>query len=185
MRADLHVWLDFLKSYNGLSLIQERADGPSYECGSDASSLGFSATFRDTWLQGPWPQHWLDKPFHIGVREVYPIWLVLKVFGSELQNTKLVFYCDNLGVVNSLNKLTSKCKLTMVVIREIVSVLLEFNIKLVGKFISTKDNLLNDSISRFAQDTPNLLRHFGMKSSPLQIPACLRPEHLIPPSSTY
>ena len=102
MREDLNIWLDFLREYNGKTMIQERSEGPDYECGSDASGLGFAATFRDQWMQGAWPPHWLQEPFHIGVREVYPIWLILRMFGPTLGNSKVVFHCDNLGVVSSL-----------------------------------------------------------------------------------
>ena len=102
--------------------------------------------FGSFWFQGKWPLSW--KRLHINFLEMYPVLMAFIVFSKKLRNARIRFYCDDSCVVECLNKLTSKSKDLMKVIRPLACVLMVNNITV--KFIHTPgvENKLCDLLSR-------------------------------------
>ena len=100
MRSDMSTWLQFLSDYNGISFFRRSKLVYSDEINmsSDASLLGFGATYGTQWIQASWPKSW--KRFHITVLEFFPIFVLISVFARLLTNSNILFHCDNQAVVD-------------------------------------------------------------------------------------
>ena len=83
---------------------------------TDASgNWGCGAIFDTQWLQWQWPDEW--KQAGIMYKELVPILLSCVVWGSTLSKKCVRFYSDNLSLVDSLNKGSSKDPSVMKLLR--------------------------------------------------------------------
>ena len=74
--------------------------------------------FKKAWAFGAFSDKM--KILHINVLELYPITLAVHLFGDQWRNRNILFLCNNLCIVNCLNKQTSTNSLIMRMIRIIV-----------------------------------------------------------------
>ena len=72
----------------------------------------------------------------------------LSIFFFKLVNSKIRIHTDNKAVVDCLNKLSSKCKLLMQIIRPLTLILLKNNIQIRAIHIPGKQNTVCDILSR-------------------------------------
>ena len=172
--ADLQTWDSFLSQYNGITYFRSLGtiSSDTINLASDASDMGFGACYGSQWIQAAYPAGW--KKFHIGVKEIYPVYVLICMFGHLMKNNNIALLCDNSGDVDIINKQSSKCKQTMQIMRPLTLKLVEFNIHLIAKHIPGHTNVIPDRISRF-QITKQLLKHHHMNETPTAIP-----EHLLP-----
>ena len=163
----------FLKNFNGKTIIRELPvnDSLTLHMYSDASKLGFGATFGSEWIQSTWPENW--KVLNIALLELFPIYVMINMFGMKLTNSKILFHCDNIAVVSIVNNQTSKDKLIMKLVRPLVLLLLQFNINFKAVHIAGVKNVLADAISRYQVDN-KMLEMYGMQEKPLDIPETLK-----------
>ena len=94
---------------------------------SDASrngKLGFRAVFDKAWTYGQWPANFIaDKePPSIEFLELYALAIVIHLWIEKLANRRVWLYCDNLSVVQMINKSTAGCLYCMKSIQCIVLV---------------------------------------------------------------
>ncbi|WAR01906.1 hypothetical protein MAR_008464 [Mya arenaria] len=142
-RADIALWHKFLNEYNGCTLFtgDRFTTSTTLKLFTDAAgSKGFACTHRSSWT--------FVKQHHINILELYPIALAVTMFGHLWQNTHICFICDNMAVVYCLNKQSSKDKIMMKLIRNIVLSALENNFCFQAKRISTKKNTICDLLFR-------------------------------------
>ena len=168
------MWATFLSEHNGTTIIRPLSDVTSQEIAlcADASKSGFGATYGKAWIQGSWPTSW--QSLHISFLELYPIYVTIAMFAHKLRNSRINFYSDNMGVVQILNKQSSKCHYIAQILRPLVLILLHSNITLRSTHIPGIQNVLCDAISR-QQVSPKLLAQFGANQQPTPIPRHLRP----------
>lgn len=173
-RHDLQTWQHFLEHYNGVTFFRslKTVDGRDINMASDASKLGLGACFGSSWIQAPFPPSW--QQLHITILELYPVFLMIAVFGHKLKNHNITFYCDNTGVTDIINKQSSPNKTVMSIVRALVLLLVEYNIDLRCKHIPGKFNIIPDTISRF-QVTTKWLRENNLKPTATPIPKHLQP----------
>jgi hypothetical protein len=178
VKRDLLTWLDLLTRYNGITYFRalQIADSATIHMVSDASKLGFGACYGSKWLQAPYPASW--QKYHITFLELYPIFVLIHVFGGLLRNSNIVFHCDNSAVTAILNKQSSKNSDVMAIVRPLVLLLVDLNIYLRSRHIPGVINILPDRISRF-QVTPSLLQQYGMDDEPTVLPTHLLPQNFI------
>ena len=176
MKEDLKTWLQFLKEYNGVTLFRALKLTPSHaiNLGSDASSKGLGACFGDQWIQAPYSGDWVGLPIH--VLELYPLLVLVAMFGEKLRNKSVLFLCDNHAVVDIIKSQSSSCRNTMKIMRPLTLNLIKFNIYLTAARIPGKNNILPDLISRF-QVTEQILKDYNMQPNPTPIPSWLWPEN--------
>lgn len=151
MREDLRVWDSFLKHYNGVSIIlgDNWVDNRVLNLYTDAAgSVGFGAFFNGHWAAGTWPEAWGESDPDITFKELFPIVLALHLWGSCFQNQRVKFYCDNLAVVHSINKQTTRSKPSMQLLRVLVLSCLTHNIMFRAKHIPGHENNVADALSR-------------------------------------
>ncbi len=166
---DLRLWLSFLANYNGVTIITQSpiTESNAITLYTDASKLGYGATYGSYWLQGRWTPE--QTQLNIAVLELYPIFLVVSQFAQKLAGARLLFHCDNEAIVQVINKQTCRDKSIMKLLRPLILVLLNNNITFIAKHIRTENNHLADAISRFQVSTV-LLEHYGMRHSPTPSP---------------
>ena len=178
VKADLHIWKRFLELYNGVTIIRDMPsiNSDTINLFTDASLDGFGGTYGTNYITGKFPSSWKD--YSIVVLETYPILALIVTFGLKLKNSKVVFNCDNQGVVSIINSQTSRNPLIMVMIRKLVLTLLINNIKFSARHIPGKSNTICDILSR-KQVPEAMLRQWGLKPSPTVVPVEIRPENVI------
>lgn len=132
MKADLRVWLSFLKEFNGVSFwMEKRRMGAEFQVHSDASgSSGFGIFYRGRWCAGQWPTAWhtVGITADLTFLELFTIVGALWLWGEEWANSTVTFWCDNLAVVHILASLTSQSDRVMHLVRAFILRCLELNI---------------------------------------------------------
>jgi hypothetical protein len=179
MLQDIYTWLNFFNSYNGVTFFRAIKVLPDthYNMGSDACRMGYGATFKNYWIQEPYPASWQkifdDRKIGSTVLELYPVFVLIATFGHNIKNSSLLFHSDNQGVVDIINKQSSSKPIIMNIVRPLVLYLMQYNIHLRSKHIPGLENQLCDLISRF-QITQSLLKSHNMNAVPTPIPVKLR-----------
>ena len=173
-KEDLFTWLSFLTSYNGVTFFRalQIAQSPLIHMVSDASKMGFGACYGKQWIQAEYPEEW--QSYHITILELYPIHVLINLFGHLMKNSSILFHCDNSAVTAIINKQSSRNNIVMKIVRPLVLLLINHNIQLRSVHIPGVMNILPDKISRF-QVTPSLLQEYGMEPHPTPIPHQLLP----------
>jgi hypothetical protein len=175
MLQDMKTWLDFMRDFNGVTFFRALniVSDDHINMGADASKAGYGATFGKYWVQEKYKGDWVKmfEKGHIGITtlELYPILVLIGMFGHKVKNSTVVFHSDNDGVVKVLNKQSSSNKIIMSIVRPLVLLLMRHNIMLRSKHIPGLKNVLCDLISRF-QATPEVLSRYGMKMKPEEVP---------------
>lgn len=155
MKKDLALWLQFLESYNGVTLITDPAwvtnDTLQLFTDSAGGSLGgFGIYFKGHWAQGIWPKHWVDEGLtrDMTLLELFPVVAALVTWSSNFQNKKVLFHIDNQAVVHVIQSQTCRSERVMNLVRHMVLVMLSNNITVTAKYIPSCKNVIADSLSR-------------------------------------
>ena len=167
MKSDIEIWIQFLSEFNGTTYFRslDLFPSPDFEMGADACKHGYGAVFGSHWIQEQFPPEWvslfMNKIIGISFFEFYPIFVLISMFGHSAKNSNILFHSDNEGVVEIINRQTSKSPNIMLFLRKLVLLLLNFNISLRSKHVPGQKNVLCDKISRF-QETQQLLEQHNM-----------------------
>ena len=89
---------------------------------------------------------WFEK--HITVKELFPIVLALQIWAPVWKNYKIRFICDNMAVVEIINKQSCKDAFIMHFIRRLVVTSLVNNKLFRAEHIAGSDNIICDQLSR-------------------------------------
>lgn len=151
-KADLHAWSIFIDHFNGKSLFLDTvwATSETLHLFTDASNVGFGGFLQNKWFAEAWPLPLAD--FHINIKELFPIVLVLEMWHSSLTNKCVQFHSDNLTVVHIINKQTSKDPVLMRLVRRLVLQCLKHNILFRAVHVAGLDNTCADHLSRLQFD---------------------------------
>ena len=154
-KADLAMWSVFLRDWNGVSLFWEPTETTSVDMDlftDAAGSIGFGGYFQKQWFYGQWPAGLvdsLDSNISICFQELYPIVVAAIVCGREWTRKWLVFHCDNMGVVQVLNKGYSKSAAVMKLLRRLTLVATTHNFTYFSRWVTGCRNEKADALSRF------------------------------------
>ena len=139
-RADMQWWIDFLPSWNRRSIIP----GPIfiYSTGlqlfTDASSIGFGAIYKNTWIQGQWND--TQKLMSIDFKEMFAIVAAALVWGTNWKGKSITFITDNLPIMELWRSGSTPSAPIMALVRNLclIAARLEFSVSL--KHISGANN---------------------------------------------
>lgn len=155
MKADLAVWQQFLKHFNGVTVICSGiwSSDSNLQLFTDSAggfNGGFGIFFAGRWAHSKWPTHWVfsDVIRDMTFLELFPVYVSLLLWHPWLSNKRILFHIDNMAVVQVLNTLTSKSTRVMNIVRKLVLLTLQHNITIKAQHIPTKLNKIADSISR-------------------------------------
>ncbi|VDI70685.1 Hypothetical predicted protein [Mytilus galloprovincialis] len=149
VQQDLNTWQNFLRNFNGKSLIlsDRWLTSDQLHLFTDASgTLGYGALFGAQWFLGKWDTKWQKQ--NIAFLELYPIVLAVEIWGHQIKNQCIYFHTDNIALVSVINKQTSKDALIMFLIRRLVLHCLRNNVNFKAKHIYGSKNVLADALSR-------------------------------------
>ena len=130
------MWIQFLDEFNGKSFFLEDTWETLHTLElytHAAGSIGFGAVFGKLWFGGEWPVTW--KSYNIAVLELFPIVLVMHIWGHLMADKCVIFFTDNAAVVYIINKQTSKLQSIIVLIRDLVLSCLRHNVLFHAKHI--------------------------------------------------
>lgn len=168
-RADLSAWSIFIEHFNGSSLFLEDSWKTSVTMMlyTDASGLGFGGICGLQWFSGEWPYH--IKEYHISVKELFPIVVAVELWALQMSNKKVLFFSDNMAVVQEINKQTAKDCNLMKLLRRLIVQCLKYNILFKAKHVPGVKNVPSDKLSRlqireFHQLAPQ------MNKAPVEVP---------------
>ena len=93
MKADLNMWLEFLKKQNGVSVFRDQlwTTNHDLEFFTDAAgSIGLGIFFNGKWAQAKWGKyfHQESSSNNITFLELFPILVSLHLFGDSIKKKK-------------------------------------------------------------------------------------------------
>ena len=153
-RQDLHMWMEFLSNWNGVSLFYESDFTSSFDIQlhtDAASTAGFSVVYKTHWISEKWPAEMPSIPDNLAsmaFMELYPIVVAAYTFGREWQQKKIMFVCDNQSVNSILRKGRSRCHHIMKLMRTLTWLALTNNFYFSSSYIESKKNVYADLLSR-------------------------------------
>ncbi|KAM8960765.1 uncharacterized protein RCH25_036532 [Pelodytes ibericus] len=80
--------------------------------------------------------------------ELFPILVSVELWGTTLRNRRVVFHCDNMGVVMAVNNLTASSPPVVRLLRSLVLRCLDYNITFRAVHIPGVHNITADALSR-------------------------------------
>ncbi|VDI51238.1 Hypothetical predicted protein [Mytilus galloprovincialis] len=101
VQQDLNTWQNFLRNFNGKSLIlsDRWLTSDQLHLFTDASgTLGYGALFGAQWFLGKWDTKWQKQ--NIAFLELYPIVLAVEIWGHQIKNQCIYFHTDNIALVS-------------------------------------------------------------------------------------
>ena len=172
MKADLRWWVTFLDNWDGLKLLRNLNDRPTWYVWTDASGNhgmggyilkdpGLRPTMQDVFSIPLSTRH---RHKDIQFKEMKAVLYAIQLWLDRLRGSKLILYCDNDACIYGLTK-TSIRGPAMAPLRDIAMLLATHDIHLMPIWVPTKANLLADDLSRFrfrkiANSNPQL-RHLA------------------------
>ena len=149
IRWDLTTWLLCLDLHNGITPLEKQnwLSSDVLKLYTDASqTLGFAAVLGNQWVGSAWSESM--SSVNIATLELYPIVLALYLWGFMLKNKCILFMCDNMSVVEVINKHTTRDSSLLTLIQHFVVLCMHFNINFRSKHIPGKLNVVADALSR-------------------------------------
>ena len=150
MKKDIKWWLEFLPGFSGTSILW-LLDKWEYDeqLASDASLVGGGAVCQNEFFHFKFNDNILKKTSNIAQLELFTILVSLRLWGQKLAGRVVRFYTDNQISMHVINRGKSRDEFTLSCLRKIVAITAENQILLRCKFISTRDNILPDALSRW------------------------------------
>ena len=148
---------------------------------SDSSAnhkLGFGAIFGKRWIVGTWGKQFMseEKP-SIKFLELFSLVAGIFTWGHlpDMINTKVIIFCDNQSVRAMVNKQVSNCTHCLKLVRLLTLNNLQFNRRVMVKYVQLKSNILSDALSRL--DFKTFWEHApkNMNLQPDDLPASIWP----------
>ena len=152
-RKDIRWWCRFLRSYNGVSMINTASWSlPGEVFATDACLTGCGGLCVDQYFHSVFPDFILSQHLDINCLEILTIIVALKLWGPRWKGIRLTVRCDNEVAVTVLN--TGRCRNPFLTscLREIcyLSVLFEFEARAVH--LPGESNCAADTLSRWHEN---------------------------------
>ena len=154
-KMDCNMWLTFLNRNDTKVFCRPFVDLNRFVTSkeihfyTDASGkIGYGCSFKESWCHGKWSREFIlnEKP-SIRYLEMYALCAAIVTWAHKLTNTRVRIFCDNKGVCDAINDLSSGCKNCMILIRILVLNNMIFN-RVFVKYVESKKNDLADALSR-------------------------------------
>lgn len=157
-KAELRMWHDFLRSWNGVSIFLEAIASPAkgMDLWTDSSgTIGFGGYHRGEWFQGRWPSGiWnsTDSTMSMAYLELFPIVVASVLWGRGWTGKRILMHCDNQATVAIIRKGRSKVHVINELMRKLTWTAAKCNFLIQSEFLPGRDNSIADSLSRFQME---------------------------------
>jgi len=148
-KKDLLWWQEFLEKFNGVTYIPNMVwNEPDKILSTDACLEACGGWCNNRYFSSVFPGHILNRHFHINILELLTILVGLRAWGKLLGDQLIKVACDNQASVCVMNAGKSKDPIMLGILREIISVCVEFNIQLKAVHLEGVNNRTADKLSR-------------------------------------
>ena len=158
-KSDCRVWLSFLQHNEKTSIsrpfidLDDRINATTLRFYTDASaksSFGYGCIFAEEWIFKQWENNFINQHNpSIEFLELFALCVGVFTWIDRLNNMRIVMFCDNETVVGMINNTTSGCKYCMTLIRQLVLLSLNHNLRVFACHVRGKDNFFE---RQFIQD---------------------------------
>ena len=148
-QADISWWQAYLPSWNGRTLIPDLSwtRAPDFELFTDAAgTIGYGAFFQNQWINGRWSPE--QSKLSLTWKELFPIALSCRVWGSRWSQRKLLVHCDNSSVVAVMSSGTSRDPHVSHLVRDIFFSAAKYQFIIFVQHILGVANDVADALSR-------------------------------------
>ena len=145
---DVQWWQKYMHHYNGVLLMWlEQLEDTAF--GTDASLTGIGGKCQNQYFK-----HKLivSKDTNIAHLEMLALIIGLKLWIKELTGTRIQALCDNMAVLEVVNRGRAKDKTLQKYLRELTYILATNHAELRIVYIASRDNLIPDILSRYYTD---------------------------------
>ena len=161
-REDLHMWHEFLRNCNGVSLFYDA----EYTFDSDmalqthSSLFGFGSIFGSKWFCSEWPEHlpaFPDGDLSMAFHELYPIVAAAILWGNLWTGKRVMFTTDNQAAMFIVRNGRSRCLPIMKLMKTLTWTAVVNNFYFSSRFIPMQSSGIADSLSRLSLQKFRLL----------------------------
>ncbi|KAM4697815.1 LOW QUALITY PROTEIN: uncharacterized protein WCC33_013419 [Rhinophrynus dorsalis] len=103
------------------------------------------------WCADHWPDWWIEEGLtrNLVFLELFLIVVAVELWRSSLREQRVVFHCDNLGVVEVINNLSASSLPVLRLLRFLVLACLNLNVSFRAVNVPGVPNVVADALSRF------------------------------------
>ena len=150
-KKDIKWWITYMNEFDGVSIMPpERFTAPGKIFSTDSCLEGCGGRSQGKAFHAPFPG-WLRNRNGTSINELELITVVLaiKKWGKEMQNLNILAYCDNQVTCDVVNRGAASNKFAQACLREMCYQLAKINAVIKLVYISTTENSISDSLSRW------------------------------------
>lgn len=146
--ADLLWWIKCLETFQGTSMMWfEEFQFPDERAAADASGEAAGGVCGLQYYRVLFPRWLADKC--IAVKELWAIIILLKIWGPELTENRVLLFCDNQAVADLINTGRARDIDLQNGLREVCYLAAVFSLEIYGVFLPGEQNRLPDLASRW------------------------------------
>lgn len=169
VRGDLRWWYKFLPLFNGVTVLRNIDTGvPGVIISSDCNLKACGGYSFPEYFHACFPDFILQQTNHISQRELATVVLCLRLWSNRLAGMKVHFHCDNQASVSCVNSGRTRDPFMQQCLREITYLAATGDFEVRMTFVSTLDNGIPDSLSRW-YDGAKYRRKFKQLTSGLKL----------------
>ena len=123
-----------------------------YTDASKNPELGFGGYFANEYFSQQWDSAFI-KEFNpsLGYLELYAVAVALLIWMPKRKNRRVTVFMDNKEAKSNLNKMTSNCRNSMILIRLLVLEQMVHNVRIFAEYVKSSDNEGADDLSRMRE----------------------------------
>jgi predicted Zn-ribbon and HTH transcriptional regulator len=151
IRDDIQWWLDYLPTWNGVSVIHDAHWTSNEEISlfSDASDRAIGGLCGNQWFFMAFDNgHSYLRAKSIAYRELYAVVTMLATFAYKLEGKRLLINCDNEAIVHVLQTGTSKNIEIMSLVRTMFYICAQHSMECSAAHVRGTANTAADALSR-------------------------------------
>ena len=174
-KRDLDWWLTFLPAWNGIAPMLHPTWTPPGDLNlfTDASLIGYGGMCGSAWFAETWPSQTLAWCTSMSWLEVIPILAACAIWGPSWRGCRLIFHCDNSGVVGACAKGWSRDPRLMSILRQMWLLAASHAFTFRVEHVTGRDNGTADALSRLQLHRFRALQP-SAQPTPTRVPAAIR-----------
>ncbi|KAJ1128498.1 hypothetical protein NDU88_006876 [Pleurodeles waltl] len=150
VQENLRMWVNFWESFNGIPLKVWCDWEWDVQLFSDAAgSTGFGLYWEGRWCAGEWLNEWKNGGRSIAFLELFPLIVVVCLWGAELRHSRVLFRVDNMAVEQMVNRQSAREAGVLQLMRVFVLQCLQNDIHFRVRHVPGVNNDIADALSRY------------------------------------